>query len=457
MKRKIVLLMLLCFTVMGINFVAARGKQDSSDAGKVTAVRVWTNSAHDKIEFDATFNQFNQTVGAQNNVRIEYTVYGGDYQTALDVAIQASEEPEIYRAYPKTSQYIQMGKLVPLSELPDFQTILNEFEPFQKEGLSKFNGVVYALPLYQYVFGMNYNKDLLSRVGFSAPPKTWDEFERATIAISKLEPGKVFGTGFPCKYTNYHENFIMNFAIPTTGRFQFDPISKRYVYSDLVPFFEMINRIRQGGGMFPGMENLDDDTLRAQFAEGNIGMIFGGSWNVGVLYDQFPAKIPWEVAAFPVRDISKSYNGVSTTSLLMGISSKCRDAGILDKVARVYKVLASKELAQSTYSAGKNIPINTAFIQGAPPSDRPQWNTYAVIGANAVPRPTYPDADFVVEGDSMYTTFTKIVTGAAAPVATLADLDRRYNAALDRAVANKSIDLNAYIDTSIPQKFSYGR
>jgi multiple sugar transport system substrate-binding protein len=56
----------------------------------------------------------------------------------------------------------------------------------------------------------------------------------------------------------------------------------------------MLQRINRAGGMFPGAETLSDDALRAQFAEGNIGMIMGsGSFDVGVLYDQFPAKVPW--------------------------------------------------------------------------------------------------------------------------------------------------------------------
>jgi multiple sugar transport system substrate-binding protein len=454
MKRSGIFLMVLFFAVLAVTGISAGGKQDTGN--KPTVIRVWGNDAHNKDEYVKVIDAFNAGPGAAKNIRIEYTVYGGDFQTALDIAITAGEEPEMYNSNPKIQQYYEMGKVVPLTELPGFQDILDAYAPYQKEGFTVFGGKPYVIPLYQNVYGMAYNKELLARAGYSKPPATWDEYAAVSIAISKLEPGKIFGTGYPCKFFYYHENHIMSSVVSSTGHFQFDFTTGRYKFTDLVPYFEMLNKIRNGGGMFPGIETLDDDTLRAQFSEGNVGLLIGGSWNVGVLYDQFPAKFEWGVAPIPVKDPKNSYNGYASAGALYAVSNKCRDKGILDKVAEVYRILAGKDLRTIAYSAGKDIPIVTQYVNDAPPSVRPQWNDYAKIGANAVLRSNFPDSVFTLEGDNMYTVFTKIITGTADPASALADLEKRYNEALDKAIANKTINIQEYIDPSVAAKFKVG-
>jgi ABC-type glycerol-3-phosphate transport system substrate-binding protein len=139
------------------------------------------------------------------------------------------------------------------------------------------------------------------------------------------------------------------------------------------------------------------------------------------------------------------------------VSNKCRDRNILDKAAIAYRFIASRELRMTTYSAGKNIPVTPQIAIDATPSDRPQWNNFAEIGANAVLRPAYPDSLFTIEGDNMYTVFTQIILGAVNPAEALADLEQRYNAALDKAAADKVINLSDFIDPGIAAKFKYGR
>ncbi|UKI35906.1 MAG: hypothetical protein L6V93_17925 [Clostridiales bacterium] len=53
---------------------------------------------------------------------------------------------------------------------------------------------------------------------------------------------------------------------------------------------EAIMQIKSDGSYYPGAEGIDNDPARARFAEGNIGMKIGYSWDVGVLNDQFPCK-----------------------------------------------------------------------------------------------------------------------------------------------------------------------
>ncbi|GHT78921.1 hypothetical protein FACS1894130_06410 [Spirochaetia bacterium] len=455
-KFRILSVVLAAFLMLGLFSACNRGSSSKSGGADITTVRIWTNDAHNKDEYVKAVDAFNAGPGAAQGVKIEYTVFGGDYQTVCDVAISADDEPEIYKADPKIAQYINMGKGQPLSNLPDFQAVLDEYAPFQKEGLTMYDGKVYAIPLSQHVFAMAYNKDLLKRIGKTEPPRTWAEYEADSIAISKLEPGKIFGHALPCKFSDYDEIQLMNWVSQSTGHFQFDFTNGKYVFTDLIPFFEMFQRINVGGGTFPGIETLDDDTYRAQFAEGNIAFCFGGSWNVGVLYDQFPAKMDWGIAPQPVQDVNTVYNVPAIPGSLYVVSNQVK-GDMLNKVAIVYKFLASKELRMALFTGGKDIPVNPQIAIDAPPSARPQWGEYGQAGANAVLKPTLPDAYFNLEGRNKYQVFTEIVTGVSKPAEALADLEKRYNEGLQKGIANGQVKLADFLDPSIEGKFTYGR
>jgi multiple sugar transport system substrate-binding protein len=372
------------------------------------------------------------------------------------VAISAGEEAELYSSDPLTPQLVKEKKIVPLTELPNFKDVLDSYDSYQVEGITKFDGVPYIIPFRQNVYGMAYNKDMMARIGFSGPPKTWDEFEKACVAISKLGPGKTFGTAIPLKMGGFVEAYCMSSIIPSIGHFQFDVTTGRYKFADMDFYFDMFNRLREAKALFPGLESLDDDSARAQFSEGNIGFIFGGSYNVGVWYDQFPAKVNWDVAQYPVKDISSAYNGYSTLGGLIVVSQRCRTQGVLDKAGEVLRLLASDEMRKATFTTGKDIPTKTDLLKTAAPSDRPQWNSYASVNANFVVRPPYPDQFFTIEGDNIENIFSRMLLGVTPPVQGLADLEKRYNEALDRAVSRGAINLKNFMDPSAAAKFKAG-
>ena len=64
-----------------------------------------------------------------------------------------------------------------------------------------------------------------------------------------------------------------------------------------------------------------------------------------------------------------------------------------------------------------------------------------------------PDSYLVIEGDTYQDVIGKILTGVITDIdGALAELDVKYNAALDAAVADGKIDLNDFIDPNIAEK-----
>jgi ABC-type glycerol-3-phosphate transport system substrate-binding protein len=453
---KKIVLFAVCLTLIGVVFVSATGSRSSASSGGAKTIKVWTNNAHSRPEIVAAVEKYNATESPRSGIIIDYTVHGSDYYTVLDLAIAAGEEPYIYKITGSLPRLMQEGAIIPLTELPAWfrDSVLKDYEPYHISGQSIFNGVPYTINWAVSGYSsLGYNVPLLRQAGFSEPPKTWAEFEQMCIAVPRVRPGQTFGTYMPLRYANYPSTYLGGTLAPSYGKFFFDFTTGKYCYSDFVEYFEMYQRIINAGAMFPGMENLDDDTARAQFAEGNILFILvNPSFNVGVLYDQFPAKMEWKIAPVPVKDPNNRFNVMGTTATNLVVSKKARDERLLEEVARVYAYFISDEVAGSLYTNGKDLPINPRVVQSAPPSTRVQWNDIATLAAGSVLRPNHPDTMFSVEGDDINASFARILTGGNARDI-LADMDRRFNAAFDRAVSQGVINRADYIKPEIEQQF----
>jgi multiple sugar transport system substrate-binding protein len=443
-------LMCALFVTIGCN------KESGSSEDGITTIKVWTNNAHSKPEVTAAVDAFNAAQGKELGIFIDYTVYGGDYYTVLDLAISAGEEPHIYKITGKLPQLVQEQAILPLTELPQWfkDSTLKDYEPYHIDNQSRFGGVPYTINWAVTGYSaMAYNVPLLKEAGYDAPPTTWAEFEEMCVAVSKVRPGQTFGTYLPLKYANYTGTYVGGVMAPSYGKFWFDFTTGKYCFADFVEYFEMYQRLQRGGAMFPGIENLDDDTARAQFAEGNIAFILvNPSFNVGVLRDQFPAKMEWKVVRQPVKDPNNYYNVMGTTATNLVVSKKVKDEGLLEEVARVFAYMISDEVAGSLFTAGKDLPINPRVLENATPSDSPQWNATAEIAAGSVLRPYFPDSMFVVEGDLENASFAKIFVGGDAREI-LTDMDKRFNEAFERAVERGQIKREDYIQPNIEEQF----
>jgi len=454
MKR--IILLIVCLAIAGVGLVFTRGNDQSSSAGAKT-IKVWTNNAHSKPEIEAAVEKYNKGEGAQRGIYIDYTVLGSDYYIVLDLALARGEEPHIYKITGKLPQLVQEKAILPLTEMPAWfqDSVLKDYTPYHISGQSIFNDVPYTINWASTSYGaLAYNVPLLRRAGFTAPPKTWADFEQMCIAISRVSPGRTFGTYMPLQYANYGQYYVGGMLTPSYGKFMFDFTAGKYCFSDFAEYFEMYQRIRTAGAMFPGIESLDDDTARAQFAEGYIGFIMVmPSFNVGVLYDQFPTKMEWKIAPVPVKDPNIRYNVMGTTATNLVISRKAQTDYLLEEVARVYAWLISDEVLGTLFTNGKELPMNPRIVQNAKPSGRQQWNDIAALAAEGtVQRPNFPDSLFVVEGDDVNTAFGKILTGGNARQI-LADMDRRFNAAMDAAISHGTIKREDFIKPEIEQQF----
>ena len=125
---------------------------------------------------------------------------------------------------------------------------------------------------------------------------------------------------------------------------------------------DTIISIRDDGSYYPGAENIENDAARARFAEGNIGMKFGVSWDVGVLNDQFPAEFDWGVAPLPSISKDEKYyqrGGYGYAPFINAESAKTKGEAVMF----VYKWMNSEEVEKIRYQEGVSLPWDIKILE----------------------------------------------------------------------------------------------
>lgn len=439
--KKLLSLMLALFMAAAL---FAGGKQD---AGGPKVVRIWTNDAHDRDEYEQLVAEFNSTIGAQKGIKIEYTCYGGDYNNVLDVAIDNGEEPEIFKS-PKTAQYVQQGKIMPIDDLPGLSEVINQTKQYNMESWNMFDGKVYAVPIRVSNFNMVYNKTLFAKAGIATPPRTWDELIDAAKKVTAAGEGQAFGFALPMTYGAVGEGKVMLPNVPSTGYFHFDWVKQEYRFRDIKGYIEVLLKMIEDKSMHPNFQSMDDDQVRATFAQGNIGMFFAGSSDVGVIFDQFKGTVDWAVVEMPVRDLNNHYKRGLYPNPWYAVSSKVKSKGLTAEVAEIYKFFLSDHALEVFYTAGKDIPVRGAEVTSkAKAPARVQFVQFSDL-ATGINRRPFPEASFAIEGDTYNTVITRILNRQVGIDEGLADLDRRYNAAYQKAISDGVIKAS---DFSYPQ------
>lgn len=83
-----------------------------ASADDVQVIRMWSNDQHDQSVIKAKIEEFNATIGKENGIAVEYTVYGSDYYSTLDVAVTSKEGPDIFKCN-KIGKYAEAGYILP--------------------------------------------------------------------------------------------------------------------------------------------------------------------------------------------------------------------------------------------------------------------------------------------------------------------------------------------------------
>lgn len=425
---------------------ALAGCGEKKDDG-ITTVTVWTNSTHTKDVMTDLVAQYNEGAGKEKGIRIDYVVQGGDYQKVLDVSVQAKELPELYYPITNIKNYVKQNAMTPIEDMPGGAEFLEKYAGKLVEFTNIYEDKTYTVPYNLTTIGLIYNKDLFKKNGIvdengeAKAPTTWEEVREYAKICTNLD-AKEYGIALPLKWGGYASWDLLMPFFSVTGSMGWDAINGTYDYEKLLPALEWFKQIKADESYYIGAEGLDNDPARAQFAEGNIAMKLGASWDCGVLNDQFPAKCDWGVAPIPGLGGVPVYKQNCTTDAFIAISSNIPEEK-KEKVMEVYKWFHDEEVISALYKAGKIIPADDSIIEKTdidnPPKGWAEFCSFSKISLNA------PNAPSVtLEGDKIGQVVMKIWMDEYDAKEGLADLTKRTNEGLKKEVDAGKVVVSDY-------------
>ncbi len=432
---------------------APEGKPETS--GEISKITMWSNDQHDQAIIDEKIREFNETIGKEKGIEVEYTVYGSDYYSTLDVAVSAGEGPDIFKCN-KIGNYSEAGYIMPWEEEPELKPLIDRFSEYNAPGYGEFSGKTYSVPIRVTTYGIACNMDIFEKNGLKVP-ETWDDMRECAKVITENGNGQTYGYALAMGYGSYNYFYVNLPNAASVGDEYFNHTTGKYDFASVGGFFDHVADIINDGSMFPGFETMDGDTARAQFSAGNIGMIGVMSSDVTTFKNQFPCSFEWEMIPYPVKDAGNRYKEPVGVSMSYVIGSRCKEEGYSDKVAEFLNFLYSDEVFVATNEAQVDISILGEEItsQSATADMDPNWLKFSDMDTFCIKYPN-PDSDLTIEGDTFQEVYNKILSGMITDIdGALAELDEKYNAALEAAVAEGKVNIEDYIDPNISEKMKW--
>lgn len=368
MRKSFKLTALALSAVMSMGILTGCGEKQEGD-GDITTVTYWTGNSHMETVQKAAIEKWNETEGKEKGVKIEYTLQGGGSITQnLELALQSGTAPDIMDGGSIVS-LIDKGYIKSYDEVlgDDVQKLYEKYDGKLKETMDTYQGKLYCVPnAVGSVQGLLYNKDMFKAAGIvdengeAKPPHTLDEMRECAKKLTNAE-NKEYGIIYPRKWDGWWGSDITG---PSStyrgGRDTYNPAENDYNYDGIKEYAQVILDMRDDGSVYPGGDSIDNDTARALFAEGGIGMKYGFSFDVGVLNDQFPAKCDWGVAPIPVVDDEHDY--VYNTSYGRSVNINAASKVPNDKLKAALEFFLSDEYMTALYKGCVIIPADTSII-----------------------------------------------------------------------------------------------
>ncbi|RJO77202.1 extracellular solute-binding protein [Nocardia panacis] len=272
------------------------------------------------------------------------------------------------------------GQLFPASEIVSDQ-VLADIQPGFKKNAS-LNGTEYALPLFASTRTLFYNKDLFTKAGIAAPPKTWSELTEAAKKIQALGGG-VSGYGLPLGSEEAQgETSIWTFG---AGGNWADGDKLTINSPQNLEGVQAMRAMIDSGATQPNPGATDRKDVINAFIQGKIGMIEGLPPTIGQIKDKNPG-LQYATAPTPTKAGEPVTLGVADH--LMAFKKDGKKADSIKKflsffyTADVYAKFVQREgFIPITNSAAAKLaddPVTKAFGPTLPaakfyPSNNANW------------------------------------------------------------------------------------
>lgn len=403
-------------------------------SGDATTIEFWTNNRHDEAYMTEMIEAFNSS---HTDVQINYTILTDDWANAIQLAFQGGTAPDIIsiQASDPTNvlqTYVDAGIFAPITEYvaadTEFQKVTEAYD-HKFEGLTSLGDEIYWVPNgVRTGTRIEYNTELVKAAGYTEVPKTLQEFvDLAKAATTDSTYGIAFTSSSP--FSRWLEGAgDMSGAL----HYGYDYTTGTYDFSSWKEILETAAQITKNGSSLPGSETQGVDNSRALFAQGAFALWGNASQEAGVFTDQFPCNFEWGVAELPT--LTGEVKGALSYTPNGGYAllSSCEDK---DAAWEVISYFSSEEFLKGYFEGGYSIALSDYMANIVDTSNIGKLADFTLQEYEDV-YPTTPS--ITLEGDDFRAVFWNVVMGYVTADDAIADLNTRYNAALESGLANGS-------------------
>lgn len=415
-------------------------------------INIWSSQSHSKNVYNNLIKQYNENEGAKLGVTLVYSVKENNYSETITAAQASNMAPDIYCPI-ALNQQAENEEIAAIDDMPGGKEFLEGYGNYLTAAYkADIDGKYYTVPNSVTTMGLVYNKEMFKEKGIvdengnATPPKTYTlmrEYARRLTDTSK----KQYGIAIPLGWTDCYTYNISRASIIDKGYEIFDPTRGVYDFSGLKPIIEMYLGIKKDKSCFPGSESLENDSARAQFATGKIGMMIAESWDVGVYNDQFPANFDWGVTALPSADENVRYKYMSDPGATFVINSESVKRIGADKIFEVYKWLNSTDTLKRLYQEGAYIPYSPEISDGIDlQQSKKGWKDFAELTNISVEMPKSAGVDISGQRDAKTIFYEDIWTEKVPVDEALSSLTKSYNDGMNKYFSdNPDKNINQFI------------
>jgi multiple sugar transport system substrate-binding protein len=361
MKKIICCFLVGFFLLAGVKYQLAAGGRNQSGGKTTISFSHWGSEVDAKTYADriALFQQKNPNI----DVQIQYIP--DDYTAKLLTIVAGGTAPDVMQFAESIHAFSSRGQLLALDDhiREAGINLANRVGPTAAE-IYSYNGKVYGIADRAGAMVLFYNKDLFDRAGVTYPTIkwTWDDMLKAAKAMTGgTGDNKTWGyaTGYWWAYYLYWIYAGGGKAVDASGNVVINS-------PENLKAFTFMQELTTVHGVIPSRTELasigsgaSGDTL---FAQGRIGFVGNGLWNIAALKD---AKFNW--------DMVEMFGGATPpfgSALTISANSK-HPQEAFNLVNFMTDVEAQRIIAQNVQDAPANVAVlNSDIFLKAPWSQR---------------------------------------------------------------------------------------
>jgi ABC-type glycerol-3-phosphate transport system substrate-binding protein len=313
------------------------------------------------------FNTFAAEYKKQTGVTVKMEVYSGDVLgQKFQAAAQAHTLPDISAAWAgvgdETAPYAKEGIIMNLSKPmahgwgKQFVKAYLQSASFPKGNTYGVKPGPYLVPIDANNMQFLYNKTLFKQAGIKSTPKTWKEFIADGNKLAHLGVAPFVGGFGSWVLDAMAQPYMWNIVGRTNLEKTFNKQMK-YTAKPWISFLSAWQQLGRSQALAQGILADDDPAAESLFVNGRAGMIFDGSWAIGVFKQQNPSFknygvfFPPSAGKYPVR----IPGGVGAMAFVVGTSPHKAAAVKFLKWLTAPKQEAKYAVSSNNLPANKNV------------------------------------------------------------------------------------------------------